>query len=464
MTRPPLRRASYFLHVTYAAHHDREGASPFPVARLELISLLDQVIDLFETDPRFQHFTLDQNILLEDYLALRPENFERIEQAVQQGRLVLGPWYIQTEPLLVSQESIIRNLLLGLRTARVFGRPILIGYLPEAVGLSDQMPQIFKSFGIHTAIIGPIPRLDQPTELRWRGRDGTEILVGYQRELQWQDQLTARRNRLAPYTDSGQLLLLSALDMKHLDTLSTVQRELHDEVFQSHPATYAHAIESYARSHSIPTVSGKDAFGNPSAVANWQKLTMQNTAFECLLTQWVEPLAVWSEYLETNTAEANRSFRRPHALIQKLWRTLLENQSRSLLRGKADSATYADAVEYRYWTIQRIAHSLYPSLQGKTYRPTESFFGNLIDSSESGFELTTVKLPEEADRDGMIVRGENPTDERLWVTLTPWRTFAVTEVVTMDEAPTGGKLAADSNGAIRFQAGPHRILTFWFHD
>ena len=38
------------------------------------------------------------------------------------------------------------------------------------------------------------------------------------------------------------------------------------------------------------------------------------------------------------------------------------------------------------------------------------------------------------------------------------------EVATLDEAPTGGKLATESNGAVRFKAAPHRILTFWFHD
>ena len=32
------------------------------------------------------------------------------------------------------------------------------------------------------------------------------------------------------------------------------------------------------------------------------------------------------------------------------------------------------------------------------------------------------------------------------------------DVVTLDEAPTGGKLATESNGAIRFKAAPHRIF------
>ena len=50
----------------------------------------------------------------------------------------------------------------------------------------------------------------------------------------------------------------------------------------------------------------------------------------------------------------------------------------------------------------------------------------------------------------MIVRGFNTTGSDLWVTLAPWRAFAVAEVVTMDETPTGGKLPPDEQGAIRF--------------
>ena len=88
----------------------------------------------------------------------------------------------------------------------------------------------------------------------------------------------------------------------------------------------------------------------------------------------------------------------------------------------------------------------------------------LVTTSEAQFRLTAVKLPEEAERNGVIVRGYNTTGGDLWVTLTPWRRFGIVEVVTMDEVSTGGKLPPDEQGAIRFKAAPHQILTFWFHD
>jgi alpha-mannosidase len=37
--------------------------------------LIDRLLNLLELDPEFKHFHLDgQTIVLEDYLALRPEN------------------------------------------------------------------------------------------------------------------------------------------------------------------------------------------------------------------------------------------------------------------------------------------------------------------------------------------------------------------------------------------------------
>jgi hypothetical protein len=51
------------------------------------------------------------------------------------------------------------------------------------------------------------------------------------------------------------------------------------------------------------------------------------------------------------------------------------------------------------------------------------------------------------------------------VTITPFRPFRLCETVTLDEAPTGGKLAVDPvTGAFRFKATGHRLLTFWLHD
>ncbi|HLY27535.1 MAG TPA: glycosyl hydrolase-related protein, partial [Aggregatilineales bacterium] len=89
---------------------------------------------------------------------------------------------------------------------------------------------------------------------------------------------------------------------------------------------------------------------------------------------------------------------------------------------------------------------------------------DVVYVSSPDFVLSTVKLPEDVERQGLIVRGWNRTDQDTWVTLTPWRAFGVVEVVSLDEVPSGGKLTPEDGGAVRFRAEPKHILTLWFHD
>ncbi len=79
-----------------------------------------------------------------------------------------------------------------------------------------------------------------------------------------------------------------------------------------------------------------------------------------------------------------------------------------------------------------------------------------------GFEITTCKLPDNPEKDGVVVRGYNATENALPVTLQPCRPFQRVEVLRLDESPTGGTLNIDANGAITFRAAPRRLLTFWF--
>jgi alpha-mannosidase len=87
---------------------------------------------------------------------------------------------------------------------------------------------------------------------------------------------------------------------------------------------------------------------------------------------------------------------------------------------------------------------------------------SLIVSSDSRFQISTTKLPETGS--GLIVRGYNTSTEEIEVRLTPFRAFAVCDVVRIDETSTGGRLALESDGSFSFFAAPHRILTFHLFD
>jgi mannosylglycerate hydrolase len=134
-------------------HWDREWYLSFEKFRPYLIEALDRVLEMLEKYPNYQ-FTLDGQVIpLLDYLEIKPENEARVRQAVQSGRLHIGPWYTQPDEFLVSGEALVRNLLLGTQIAKKFGGVMLQGYVPDAFGHIAQLPQILRGFGIDTAFV-----------------------------------------------------------------------------------------------------------------------------------------------------------------------------------------------------------------------------------------------------------------------------------------------------------------------
>ncbi|MBV9000747.1 MAG: hypothetical protein JO304_16920 [Solirubrobacterales bacterium] len=161
-------------------HWDREWYLPFEAFQLGLAFVVDEVLDVLESDPEFPCFTLDgQAIVLEDYLDVRPENEPRLRALLASGRLEVGPSYVLPDELLVGAEPLVRNLLLGRAVCRRFGaEPAPVGYLPDSFGHPLQLPQILAGFGIDSFIFsrGLGDQLDEVgVVFRWRAPDGSEV-------------------------------------------------------------------------------------------------------------------------------------------------------------------------------------------------------------------------------------------------------------------------------------------------
>jgi 2-O-(6-phospho-alpha-D-mannosyl)-D-glycerate hydrolase len=161
-------------------HWDREWYVPFEDFQLRLASVVDEVIEVLESDPGFTCFTLDgQAIVLEDYLDARPENEGRLRALLDAGRLEVGPSYVLPDELLVGAEALVRNLLVGRAVCERFGaRPAPVGYMPDSFGHPLQLPQILAGFGIDSFIFsrGLGDQLDDlGVVFRWRAPDGSEV-------------------------------------------------------------------------------------------------------------------------------------------------------------------------------------------------------------------------------------------------------------------------------------------------
>lgn len=165
------------MHVVSHTHWDREWYKPFQHFRMRLVNLTDELIDLMETNPEYKLFTFDgQTIVLDDYLAIRPENEARLRKLVKENRILIGPWYNQPDEFLVSGEAMIRNLQLGFKMGQDWGNWMRVGYVPDAFGHISQFPQLMRGFGIDNAVLFRGITTDQvDSEFTWKGADGSEI-------------------------------------------------------------------------------------------------------------------------------------------------------------------------------------------------------------------------------------------------------------------------------------------------
>src|SRR5258708_6303193 len=135
-------------------HWDREWYAPFQVYRVELVHLVDELLELLESDAHYRRFLLDgQTVVLDDYLEVRPGAEAAIAKLVGDGRLQIGPWSVLMDEFMVSGETIVRDLQHGLARADELGRAMEVGYLPDMFGHIAQMPQLLRLAGLEHAVV-----------------------------------------------------------------------------------------------------------------------------------------------------------------------------------------------------------------------------------------------------------------------------------------------------------------------
>ncbi|MDQ6883956.1 MAG: hypothetical protein M3077_06920 [Candidatus Dormibacteraeota bacterium] len=177
---PDGKPATRNVFVVPHTHWDREWYAPFQTFRAQLVDLWDALLEMTETDPDF-HFLMDgQTIVIDDYLAIRPQSRARLERAIRNGRIEVGPWYTLPDEFLVSGETLVRDLQRGLAAADEYGGSLRAGYLPDSFGHPAQMPQIYRQFGFdHAVVWRGVPLAVDRLAFAWEAPDGSEILTAY---------------------------------------------------------------------------------------------------------------------------------------------------------------------------------------------------------------------------------------------------------------------------------------------
>ncbi|AFV00440.1 alpha-mannosidase [Simiduia agarivorans] len=112
--------------------------------------------------------------------ALYPDVFERIKTKINAGQWIAnGSTYVETDLNLPGGESVVRQFLYGLDYYRnTLGVKDNALFLPDTFGYPQYFPQIAQDFGLDSlvAMRANTPEIDS-TLYRWRGLDGSELLV-----------------------------------------------------------------------------------------------------------------------------------------------------------------------------------------------------------------------------------------------------------------------------------------------
>ncbi|WP_053360941.1 mannosylglycerate hydrolase [Bacillus sp. FJAT-27251] len=330
------------VHIVPHMHWDREWYFSTEESRILLVNNMEEILEMLENNPDYPYYVLDgQTSILEDYFAVKPENKERVKKLVQEGKLIIGPWYTQTDEMVVGGESIVRNLLYGLKDSEEFGSPMKIGYLPDSFGQSSQMPQILNGFDIKYSIFwrGTSERHGtDKTEFYWESDDGSKVLVqlfplGYaigKYLPEDEEKLQERINKYFTVLDRGatteNIILPNGHDQmpiqKNMFTIMEKLRKLYPdrEFFLSR---YENVFDELEKNSALPTLQGEFLDGkymrvHRSIYSTRMDIKAANTRIENKITNILEPLASIAYSL---------GFEYHHGLIELIWKEIMKNHA-----------------------------------------------------------------------------------------------------------------------------------------
>ncbi|EOC0476029.1 mannosylglycerate hydrolase [Cronobacter turicensis] len=361
------------VHITPHMHWDREWYFTTEASRILLVNNMEEILTRLEQDADYLCYVLDgQTAVLEDYFAVKPQHRERVRALVEAGKLIIGPWYTQTDTTIVAGESIARNLLYGLRDCRPFGEPMKIGYLPDSFGMSGQLPHIYNQFGITRAMFwrGCSARHgSDKTEFLWQSADGSSVTaqvlpLGYAIGKYLPEEEAALRKRLDPCfaalekaSLTREILLPNGHDQMPLQqnifAVMEKLREIYPQrefVMSRFETVFAH-IE--AMRETLPTLKGEFIDGRSMRVhrtigSTRMDIKIAHAHIENKMVNLLEPLAAiaWSLGFEYH-----------HGLFEKMWKEILKNHAHDSI-----GCCCSDAVHREIANRFSLAHDMADNL------------------------------------------------------------------------------------------------------
>ena len=352
-------------------HWDREWY--FTTSRSKIYSLnhFKEIFDVLENNKNFSHFLLDAQLsIIDDYLEFHPYDENRIKKLVTEGKLIIGPWYTQTDQMVISGESIIRNLYYGIERAKDFGAYMKTGYMPDSFGQSAQMPQLLNGFNIkyNTFKRGLGDSHYPKNEFYWESPDGSRVFNMYLDRYgnfvyftSEADSLNNLMTKLKEETDRrsliGTLTLYNGEDQrpirKNLPEIVEKLNELNPDS-NFYISTIDNVMEKAENNgFHYDTVKGEMTSGQFSRVhksiySTRADLKMKNNKNENLIVNISEPLS---------SIAYKSGFEYENRVFEQAWKLMAENAAHDSI-SMCNSDETNNSIEYRNDTVKSLMDNL----------------------------------------------------------------------------------------------------------
>ncbi len=365
-------------HLISHNHWDREWIFTAKYTNRWLVPFFDNLLKTLAAQPDYR-FVLDgQTLIVEDYLAQLPgdessRREQEIRKLVREGRLLVGPAYLQPDWTLVSGEALVRNLMIGHRIAERLGGVMKAGWMLDNFGQIAQAPQIYRGFGIDGVFVwrGVGMTDDQMrSEFNWESPDGSSVLAIYlinsyrnamvlslTREIAV-ERILAEVKALRPFATTPNVLLMNGYEQVPwpddvLPIIDEFNRSIKDDIIctQSTPTEYIETIRGF--NPQLPTLLGYLYSGRYMPVlkgvfSSRNHLKLLNNECQRELERWAEPFATVAWLLGAQY---------PKARLEKAWKTLLLNQAHDDMCGCCVDPIARD-MESRFGDVFRIASEI----------------------------------------------------------------------------------------------------------
>jgi alpha-mannosidase len=389
-------------HIISHTHWDREWYEPFERFRIRLVRLIDNLLELLDKEPDFIFHLDAQTAVIDDYLEIKPANRQELTKHISQGRILIGPWFIQNDFFLTSGESTVRNLLIGTARAGELGCHEYVGYTPDQFGLPSQLPSILNGFGISDVVFvrGRICKDEHggKAEFIWSCENGSEVFAiqmanfynNAQRFSEDIDKATALLKKisdnLGPLSSTGHLLLMNGVDHLEpqenlLDILPKLQSRLpqgesiHQDTLNNYCKLVRQSISSPAK-YQGELRHGGDRMDVQGTLSSRVYLKAQNVKAEKMISAQLEPLCSMLLMLGFKTCDYDKEF------LDYLWKLLILNHPHDSICGCSCDEVHRH-MEDRFLRFFEAAEHL---LQEKMTLVAKHVENN--DCSESDYYIT----------------------------------------------------------------------------